>query len=143
MQVCLIQSEEHTEIRAFQDNSLSSSNQHTRSNKESKTNLFRNCRQVASMNSSQLTIQEISIKKNSGTIQTEKKFYFMTKAHGGNQTNSRATFSTTQQRSKVSWKLRKRTKIRNNSRSSTRRLVQVSKKHRRRKKQFQTKYTRK
>ena len=143
MQVCLSQSEEQTEIRAFQDSSLSSSNRHTRSSKESKTNLFRNCRQVASMNSNQPTIQETSIKKNSGTTQTEKKFYFMIKAHGGNQTSFRVTSSTTQRRSKVSQKLRKRTKIRNYSRSSTRRLVQVSKKHRRRKKQFQTKYTRK
>ena len=141
MQVCLSLQEEHTEIRAFQDSSLSSSSQHTRYSKESKTRLFRNCRQVALNNSNQPIIQETSTKKNSGITQTEKKFYFTTKVHGGNQTSSKATSSTTQRKSKVSQKLRKIAKIRNYSRSSTRRPAQVSKKHRRKKKQFQTKYT--
>ena len=141
MQVCLSQLGEHTEIRAFQDSNLSSSNQHTRSSKESKTSLFRNCRLAASRNSNQPIIQETSIKKNSGIIQIERKFYYTIKAPGGNQINSRATSSTTQRRSKVSQKRRRTTKTRNYSRSSTRQLVQVSKKHRRRKKQFQTKYT--
>ena len=84
MQVCLSLQEEHTEIRAFQDNNLSSSSQHTRYSKESKTSLFRNCRQVALKNSNQPTIQETSTKKNSGTTLTEKKYYSMTKVHGGN-----------------------------------------------------------